>query len=308
MVQIPCLNEEETLPLVLKSIPGHIPGVDTIELIVIDDGSTDGTRAVAEEFGVDHVIVHRRTMGLARSFHDGVALALEHGADILINTDGDNQYPQDRIPDLVGPILAGTAEIVIADRQTASIAHFSPLKKALQRLGTWVVNRAAGTDLPDAASGFRAYSRYALTRLNVVTEFSYCMETIIQAGNKRLATASIPVTTNPKLRESRMFSNIWQHVFRSSSAIVRAYVMYKPRTLFTALGVVLLLAGLAPFVRVGYLAVAQDHPGGHIQSLIVGTVLLMGAALSAVLGVLADLIRVNRILLEEGLERDRNRT
>ena len=308
MVQIPCLNEEETLPLVLKSIPGHIRGVDTIELIVIDDGSTDGTRAVAEEFGVDHVIVHRRTMGLARSFHDGVALALEHGADILINTDGDNQYPQDRIPDLVGPILAGTAEIVIADRQTASIAHFSPLKKALQRLGTWVVNRAAGTDLPDAASGFRAYSRYALTRLNVVTEFSYCMETIIQAGNKRLATASIPVTTNPKLRESRMFSNIWQHVFRSSSAIVRAYVMYKPRTLFTALGVVLLLAGLAPFVRVGYLAVAQDHPGGHIQSLIVGTVLLMGAALSAVLGVLADLIRVNRILLEEGLERDRNRT
>jgi glycosyltransferase involved in cell wall biosynthesis len=308
MVQIPCLNEEETLPLVLKSIPGHIPGVDTIELIVIDDGSTDGTRAVAEEFGVDHVIVHRRTMGLARSFHDGVALALEHGADILINTDGDNQYPQDRIPDLVAPILAGTAEIVIADRQTATISHFSPLKKALQRLGTWVVNRAAGTDLPDAASGFRAYSRYALTRLNVVTEFSYCMETIIQAGNKRLATASIPVTTNPKLRESRMFSNIWQHVFRSSSAIVRAYVMYKPRTLFTALGVVLLLAGLAPFVRVGYLAVAQDHPGGHIQSLIVGTVLLMGAALSAVLGVLADLIRVNRILLEEGLERDRNRT
>jgi glycosyltransferase involved in cell wall biosynthesis len=307
MVQIPCLNEEETLPLVLESIPRQIPGVDTIEVIVIDDGSTDGTRRVAEEHGVRHVIVHRRTMGLARSFHDGVALALESGADILVNTDGDNQYPQNRIPDLIEPILTGAAEIVIADRQTDTITHFSPLKKLLQRLGTWVVNRVSGTDLPDAASGFRAYSRYSLTRLNVVTEFSYCMETIIQAGNKRLATVSVPVTTNPKLRESRMFNNIWQHVFRSMSAIVRAYVMYKPRTLFTALGVVLLALGAVPFVRFGYLAATRVHPGGHVQSLIFGTVLLMGAALSAVLGVLADLIRVNRILLEEGLERDRSR-
>ncbi len=171
-----------------------------------------------------------------------------------------------------------------------------------------MVNRAAGTDLPDAASGFRAYSRYSLTRLNVVTEFSYCMETIIQAGNKRMAMTSVPVTTNAKLRESRMFTNIWQHVFRSMSAIVRAYVMYKPRTVFTAFGLVFLIAGLIPFVRFGILFLSDSHPGGHIQSLIVGTILLIGAALSVVLGVLADLIRVNRILLEETLEREARRS
>jgi glycosyltransferase involved in cell wall biosynthesis len=307
-VQIPCLNEEATLPLVLQSIPRSLPGIASVEVIVIDDGSTDATTEVAQRFGVEHIIVHKRTMGLARSFHDGVTLALELGADVLVNTDGDNQYPQDRIPDLVEPIVDGTADIVIADRQTATIEHFSPLKKALQRLGTWVVNKAAGTDLPDAASGFRAYSRYALTRLNVVTEFSYCMETIIQAGNQRLATVSIPVTTNPELRKSRMFSNIWEHVFRSMSAIVRAYVMYKPRVVFMAFALVCLIAGLVPFIRFAYLASAGDHPGGHVQSLIVGTVLFIGAGLSVVLGVLADLIRVNRILLEESLERDRARS
>jgi glycosyltransferase involved in cell wall biosynthesis len=307
IVQIPCLNEEETLPLVLKSIPRSIDGVSKVEILVIDDGSTDATVKVAEQFGVDHIIRHRRTMGLARSFHDGVNLALELGADILVNTDGDNQYPQDRIPDLIGPILDGSSDIVIADRQTAMIAHFSRGKKVLQRFGTWVVNKAAGSDLPDAASGFRAYSRYALTRLNVVTEFSYCMETIIQAGNQRLAMTSIPVTTNPELRPSRLFSSTWQHVFRSMSAIVRAYVMYKPRVVFTMFGLVCLILGLIPLVRFAYLVSTDHAPSQHIQPLIAGAVLLLGAGLSAVLGVLADLIRVNRKLLEESLERDRAR-
>ena len=191
-VQIPCLNEEETLPLVINSIPKEIPGVDELHILVIDDGSTDRTVEVARSLGVEHFVIHARNMGLARSFSDGVDYALSHGADIVVNTDGDNQYPQDRIPDLLAPIIAGEADIAIADRQTATIKHFSPFKKTMQRFGSSVVNKAAGTKLPDAASGFRAYSRNALFRLNVVTQFSYCMETIIQAGNKRLRIASVP--------------------------------------------------------------------------------------------------------------------
>ena len=301
IIQIPCYNEEETLSLVLKSIPKKIKGIDTIEILVIDDGSTDKTIEVAKKHGVDHFVIHRRNMGLARSFKDGVDRALELGADILVNTDGDNQYPQERISDLVQPIIRGKAEIVIADRQTSKIKHFSPLKKMLQRFGSWVVNKAAGTDLPDAASGFRAYSRLSLERINIVTTFSYCMEAIIQAGNKRLAIVSIPIKTNPKLRESRLFKNIWHHVFMSMSAIIRAYIMYKPRVIFFWLYIFFLVAGLTPFVR--YLILYLQNDGGnHIQSLVVGAVLLIIAFLSLVLGVLADLIHINRILLEESLE------
>ncbi len=228
-VQIPCLNEEETLPSVLESIPRQIEGVDELEILVIDDGSTDRTIEVARELGVTHFVRHARNMGLARSFRDGIDYALAHGADIVVNTDGDNQYPQNRIPDLVQPIIERTADIVIADRQTATIAHFSPFKKMMQRVGSAVVNKAADTRLPDAASGFRAYSRAALYRLNVVTEFSYCMETIIQAGHKRLRIASVPVTTNAKTRESRLFTNIFQHMRKSGSAIIRSYLMFKRR-------------------------------------------------------------------------------
>ncbi|TXK16266.1 glycosyltransferase family 2 protein [Homoserinibacter sp. GY 40078] len=303
-IQIPCLNEEQTLPLVLESIPKEIPGVDELEILIIDDGSSDRTVEVAESYGVTHFVRHTRNMGLARSFRDGVHYALAHGADIVVNTDGDNQYPQDRIPDLIAPVMSGEADIAIGDRQTHKIAHFSPLKKMLQRFGSWVVNLAADTKLPDAASGFRAYSKESLLRLNIVTQFSYCMETIIQAGNKRLKIASVPVDTNPKTRESRLFSNIFEHMLKSAQAILRSYIMFKPFVFFAWIGVIMLASALIPFVR--YLILIwffSEDAGAHLQSLILGVALLIGSLLAFALGVLADLQRTNRVLMEEQLER-----
>jgi glycosyltransferase involved in cell wall biosynthesis len=301
VVQVPCLNEEETLPSVLASIPRSIDGIDEIVIVVIDDGSSDRTAEVARSLGVTHFVRHARNQGLARSFQDGVDYALEIGADIVVNTDGDNQYPQDRIPDLVRPIVEGRADIVIADRQVHLVEHFSPAKKALQKLGSRVVNRAAGTDLPDAASGFRAYSRESLMRLNMITRFSYCMESIIQAGNKRLRIDSVPVVTNPKTRESRLFKSTRQHVVKSAAAIVRAYIMYKPYVIFGWVSALLAVLGLVPFVRYAVL-VAMGDGGGHLQSLIVGAVLLILAFLCVMLGIVSDLIRTNRILIEATLE------
>jgi glycosyltransferase involved in cell wall biosynthesis len=303
-VQVPCLNEEQTLPLVLAGIPKSIPGVDDLEILVIDDGSTDRTVEVAREFGVKHFVHHVRNMGLARSFRDGIDYALAHGADIVVNTDGDNQYPQERISDLVQPIIAGEADIVIGDRQTHKIAHFSWFKKLLQKVGSKVVNIAASTNLPDAASGFRAYSRRSLYRLNLITQFSYCMETIIQAGNKRMRIASVAIDTNPKTRESRLFKSTGQHVVKSAEAILRSYIMFRPFLLFAWLGLVLFLGGLVPFVRYAILVATGDQ-SNHLQSLIVGVVLFAGALISFALGVLADLLRTNRILLEDSLERIR---
>ncbi len=302
IIQIPCLNEEATLASVLESIPTHIAGIDEIEILVIDDGSTDRTVAVALEHGVQHVISHTSRMGLARSFRDGVDYAMSHGADIVVNTDGDNQYPQARIGDLVAPIVAGNADIVIGNRQTHTIEHFSVFKKVMQRFGSWVVNKAAGTELPDAASGFRAYSRYALYRINVVTQFSYTMETIIQAGNKSLAIASVEIDTNAKTRESRLFNNMFEHMARSGQAILRSYVMFKPWSVFAALGIVLGGIGVIPFVRYAIL-LADGDKGNHYQSLMLGTLLLIGAALSMALGVLSDLSKTNRILSEDQLFR-----
>jgi glycosyltransferase involved in cell wall biosynthesis len=303
-VQVPCLNEEATLGDVLASVPNSIPGVDSVEILIIDDGSTDGTVRVAEQFGVVHIVRHATTMGLARSFKDGIDYALAHGADIVVSTDGDNQYPQARIPDLVEPILAGRADIVIADRQTRQIAHFSPFKRLMQRVGSRVVSRAAGTSLPDAASGFRAYSRLALLRLNVITTFSYAMESIIQAGNKRLRIESVPVTTNPKTRESRLFRNIWHHMAKSANAIARSYLMFKPHVVLGILGSLMMAGALIPIVR--FLAfVMRGDSEGHIQSLVLGSALLVGSLLCFALLVLADLQRTNRELIEDLLERTR---
>jgi glycosyltransferase involved in cell wall biosynthesis len=302
VVQIPCLNEEVTLPEVLRTIPESIPGIDEIIVLVIDDGSTDQTVEVAGRHGVTQFVRHAGTRGLGRSFHDGIQRALELGADIVVNTDGDNQYPQDRIPDLIAPILAGKADIVIADRQVHLVEHFSKRKVLLQRFGSRVVNRAAGTTVPDAASGFRAYSRDSLMLLNTITRFSYTMETIIQAGNKRLRIDSVPVTTNAKTRESRLFRTSTQHVRMSAAAILRAWIMYRPITLFTILAVTSATLGLVPFVRWAYLQATDTVPGGHVQSLLAGSLLLIFAFLCVLVGILADLVRTNRILIEDTLE------
>lgn len=300
IVQIPALNEENTLEAVISSIPQKIPGVTELLVVVIDDGSTDKTAELARKLGAAEVIRHRSTRGLAEAFRSGVDYALTHGADILVNTDGDNQYPQDRIPDLIAPILEGRADIVIGDRQTDKIAHFSWGKKLLQRLGSRVVNRAAGTRIPDAASGFRAYSRTALLKLNLVTKFSYTMETIIQAGYKRLAIESIAVSTNPKTRESRLFRSTPEHVMKSAAAIIRSFLMYRPYTFFGSLGLFLGIIGVIPFAR--YLFVLlTGAPGQLIQSLLLGVSLLTASLLSFALGVIADLIRINRQLIEDGL-------
>lgn len=305
VVQLSCLNEEKTLGTVLSEIPKHIPGIDSTEVVIVDDGSTDNTVEVAKRHGVKHFVFHPERQGLARGFRDAIEKSLEIGGDIIVHTDGDNQYPGASIPDLIAPLLAGKADMVIADRQTNKIKHFSLTKKLLQRFGTWVLNKAANTKVPDAPSGFRAYSREAAMRLNVVTTFSYAMETLIQAGNKQLSITSVKIVTNPKTRESRLFKSSWEHVSKSGAAILRAYLMYRPYAFFGTLGTLLLILGLIPFVRYLYLTMTVA-PGSHLQSLILGGVLLTGSFISFTLGVVADLIRINRILIEQTLERQKH--
>jgi glycosyltransferase involved in cell wall biosynthesis len=305
VIQIPCLNEEQTLPLVLESIPKKIKGIDQIDILIIDDGCTDKTVDVAKKYGVKHFVHHPKNKGLARSFHDGLMKSLEMGADVIVNTDGDNQYKQERIGDLIKPILDGEAEIVLADRLVQSIEHFSKGKKLMQAVGTKILNSAAGTNVPDAPSGFRAYSREAALQLNVVTRFSYAMETLIQAGNKGLAIASVPIPTNPKTRESRLFKSSWEHVFKSGTAITRAFIMYRPYVIFNTAGISLFVLGLIPFVRYLILWMVERHAGAHIQSLLVGSVLIIAAFIVATVGIVADLTRINRALNEEMLEQQK---
>lgn len=304
VIFIPCLNEEETLPLVLATIPKKIPGIDDVEVLIVDDGSTDNTIAIAKKLGVKHFIRHIKNQGLSPSFRDGLNGALELGADILVLTDGDNQYPQERIPELIKPILDGTADTVIADRQVMTIDHFTPMKKLLQVVGTSVLNAAAGTNIPDGVSGFRAYSREAALQLNPIAPYSFATETTIQAGHKQQKIVIIPIKTNPKTRESRQFKSSWQHVRKSSITIIRAFIMHRPYTVFFSVGTILLIAGLIPFVHYIFLYFTIKHPGGahHLQSLIIGTVLLNGAFISYTLGVVSDLVRINRLFLEDILE------
>lgn len=304
VIMIPCLNEETTLPLVLKTIPKKINGVDDIEILLIDDGSTDKTLKVAKKLGVKHFLIHTENQGLSRSFRHGLNHALEMGADVIVLTEGDNQYPQERIPDLIKPILDGKADTVIADRQTQTIEHFSSSKKFYQKFGTWVLNTAAGTNVPDAISGFRAYSRKAAMQLNPIADYSWATETTIQAAHKGHAIAILPIKTNPKLRESRQFKSSWQHVRRSSVTIVRAFIMYKPYALFFPIGALLLIVGLIPLINFFILTITTKNPFGphHLQSLIFGSMLIVGSFISFTLGVIADLIRINRMLLEDMLE------
>ena len=298
IVQIPCFDEETTLPETLRDIPRHISGVDQIEILVIDDGSTDQTSQVARECGVEHVVRFKVNQGLARGFMVGLQTALHLGADIIVNTDADNQYSGGDIPKLIQPILEGRADVVIGDREVESIRHFSTTKKFLQRVGSWVVRVASGTRIPDAPSGFRAFSREAALRTNIVSGYTYTLETIIQAGHNRLAIAHVPVRTNPKTRESRLISNIWRYIWISASTIIRTYAMYQPLRFFSTIGVIIFTIGLIISARyIYYMSIGEG--AGHIQSLILAAVLMMLGFQTIVIGLISDLIAANRRLSEE---------
>jgi glycosyltransferase involved in cell wall biosynthesis len=304
IVQVPCLNEEHTLPQVVADIPRQIPGVDRVEILVIDDGSTDRTVEVARELGVDHILVNRKNLGLARSFRRGLDACLHLGADIIVNTDGDNQYAGWDIPKLIQPILDGRADMVVGDRRTDAHGEFSPLKKRLQRLGSDVVRSLSGVDVPDAVSGFRAISREAAMRINIVSPFSYTTEMLIQAGKKHLAVTSVPVETNPKTRESRLFRSIPMFVARQVSTIVRMYAMYQPLRVFFLIGGGLILVGALPILRF-LIYFLIDGGAGHVQSLILGGVLVLMGFIALLVGLVADLINFNRQLIEIALEKVR---
>ncbi len=305
IIQIPCYNEEKTLPVTLGEVPRQVEGVDEVEILIVDDGSADRTVEVAREAGVDHVVRFTHNRGLARAFSAGLDACLALGADVIVNMDADNQYRAGCIPGLVEPILEGRADVVVGERPIEAIEHFSWLKKRLQRLGSWVVRRLSGTEVPDATSGFRAYSREAALRLNVVSEFTYTLETLIQAGQTGIAVAHVPIETNPKTRESRLFASIGGYVWRSAQTIVRIYVMYRPLRTFVCVGALPLLAGLVLVVRFFYFYLTVQGPTGHVQSLLVGGVLLLLGVLFLVLGLLADVVAANRKLLEETLYRVR---
>ncbi|HEY53871.1 MAG TPA: glycosyltransferase family 2 protein [Caldilineae bacterium] len=302
IVQIPCLNEEETLPATVADIPRVIAGIDQVELLIIDDGSNDRTVEIARALGVEHIVRFTQNRGLAAAFAAGLDACLKLGADIIVNTDGDNQYAGADIPKLIAPILAGEADIVIGDRETDTIAHFSPAKKRLQKLGSWVVRQASGTTIPDTTSGFRAYSRDAALRINITTDYSYTLETIIQAGKQHLAVGHVPVGTNPKLRESRLIGSIWSYLRRSATTIVRVYTMYEPLRVFVSAGILLLLGGLALSLRYLYFVTIGEGKG-HVQSVIIAAVLFIAGFQVIVIGLMADLIAINRRLSEDILLR-----
>ncbi len=298
VIQIPCYNEEHTLPIALQALPKEIPGIDTIEVLIINDGSTDATVDVARAHGVDHVVSFSTNKGLARGFIAGLRASLIAGADIIVNTDADNQYCADDIPAIIRPILEGKAEIVVGARPIQQIQHFSPMKKLLQRIGSWVVRMASDTAVEDAPSGFRAISREAAMRLNVFNDYTYTLETLIQAGQQRMTIASVPVRTNGDLRPSRLVSSIRKYVTRSFTTIWRIFATYRPLRFFGTIGLVFLVLGTLLGVRF-LIAYFGGHGQGMLQSLVLAAVLLLMGFQTCVLGVLADIINVNRRLLED---------
>ncbi|WP_234822618.1 glycosyltransferase family 2 protein [Palleronia aestuarii] len=302
IIQIPCLNEAETLPSVLSTIPAHIPGIDTIETQIIDDGSTDGTAEIARNLGVTHILVNKTNIGLARSFQKGIENALHRGATIIVNTDGDNQYSSASIPDLIRPILEGRADIVIGDRKPGENEDFSLVKRSLQRFGTRVVRRLAGVDVTDAVSGFRAYSRDAALDINVMTGFSYTIETLIHAGQKGYTVVSVPVGINRATRPSRLFKSMGSFLRKQLVTILRSYVMYRSLSAFLALGGIMLFLGALPIIRF-LILYAMGSGDGHIQSLVLGGVFLLAGYLTVVIAFLSDTIATNRRLTEHVLVR-----
>jgi glycosyltransferase involved in cell wall biosynthesis len=304
IIQIPCLNEEATLPATLADLPRQVTGFDVVEWLVIDDGSTDRTIEVARANGVDHIVKLTNNKGLAAGFQAGLDASLKLGADVVVNTDADNQYSAGDIPKLVTPILEGRADMVIGDRQTDTIEHFSPLKKRLQKGGSWVVRQASGTTVPDTTSGFRAYNREAAIQMAVVSKYTYTLETIIQAGKLLVAIDHVPIGTNPKTRESRLFPSMSSYVRRNAVAISRIYTQYEPLKVFSMLALTLFVLALIPFVRF-LVAYIGGEGAGHVQSLIFGAVLFNAAVVVAVLGVIGDLLYGQRIMSQRIFERVR---
>ncbi len=298
IIQIPCYNEAETLTIALDALPRHIDGIDEIEYLIINDGSKDNTVQVAKDWGVNYVVHFSKNKGLAKGFMAGIDACLRNGADIIVNTDADNQYCGDDIEKLVRPILEGKADIVIGERPIDQTEHFSKLKKKLQHLGSWTVRVASDTDIPDAPSGFRAYSREAALRLNVTNQYTYTLETIIQAGYNRVPMESVPIRTNPELRESRLFTSMFGYIKKSSITILRSYMMYKPLKFFGILGSVMNGIGLILAIRYLYFK-SIGQGAGHVQSLIVMAVLFMIGITCYLIGLQADVIAANRKILED---------
>jgi glycosyltransferase involved in cell wall biosynthesis len=305
IIQIPCLNEERALPRTLAELPREIAGFDAVEWLVIDDGSTDRTLEVARRNGVDHVVRLTNNKGLAAAFQAGLDAALKLGAEVIVNTDADNQYRAADIGKLTAPILAGEADMVVGDRQVRTLDHFSRPKRALQRLGSWVVRRASGTTVPDTTSGFRAYNREAALQLQVVSNFTYTLESLIQAGKMLVAVEHVPVGTNRTERASRLFPSTWNYVRRNALALFRAYAMYEPLRVFTIAALVLALAALAAWTP--FLAdwILSGDSSGHVQSLILGAVLAIAAVQMFALGVVGDALSGQRVMTQRALERIR---
>ena len=298
IIQIPCYNEAETLEIALNDLPKHIDGIDEIEYLIINDGSKDNTVEVARKWGVNYIVNFRRNKGLAHGFMAGIDACLRNGADIIVNTDADNQYVADDIEKIVRPILEEKTDIVIGERPIDQTEHFSPIKKKLQHLGSYVVRKASNSDIPDAPSGFRAFSREAALRLNVTNEYTYTLETIVQAGRNKIAQTSVPIRTNGELRPSRLFNSMMGYVKKSMVTILRAYLMYSPLKTFTIMAIIPTLIGLGIDIR--YLVyMCMGEGAGHMQSLILGSTLIMMGFMTFVMGLMADLIAKNRKILED---------